>query len=349
MMINKNNYEAYLLDYLEGTISPQDREALLLFFELHPELKSELETDISLNLNSQEQLSFSFKDQLLKHEADVYDLPVSDFLTIKKQEEGLSKAEETELLLTEPDQQKREKKSAEYHQTILKADNSIVYTDKSKLRRFILLPAFNQYNVRRSIAAAAVIALLASVWLFTEAPDNSSPQLANTNQEKYSGQQHKPEQQTVVAQSKILEKSLPNEKQPSKDSLLQLAKDPMELKSETIIEQKQKEKVHYLATIGHAEPFGNDEINAYEHGLNVMMPQYMDNNLLRQELASIYRQIEVEDNTPSLSLALVESGVKVMNFLSKESVKMQKYYDDNGDVVAYKVKGENLEVNRKLK
>jgi hypothetical protein len=342
-MINKNNYEAYLLDYLEGTISPQDKEALLLFFELHPELKSELDTDISLNLNTQEQTTFDFKEQLLKHDADLYELPVSDYLIIKKQEEGLNQQEEAELLLTEPDKKKRNRKSIEYQQTVLKPDSSVSFPDKSKIRRFILLPILKQYAVRRSVAAVAIIALFASIWILTETPNIDEPTLVKNTPEKVE------KQQTAIAQNKILEKPLPDEKQPSKDSLLKLANDPMELKSNTIVEQNAKPKVAYLSSIGHVKPLQQHKINAYEHGLNVMMPQYMNNNLLREELASIYRKIEVEDNTPSLSLALVEGGVKVMNFLSKESVKMQKYYNDNGEVVAYKVKGENLEVNRKLK
>jgi len=48
--IDKNNYEAFMLDYLEGTISPQDKTQLLLFLEQYPELKEDLDTDISLSL-----------------------------------------------------------------------------------------------------------------------------------------------------------------------------------------------------------------------------------------------------------------------------------------------------------
>ncbi len=346
MRITKNNYEAYLLDYLEGTISDQDSEALLLFFELHPELKGALDSDISLSLAPEDHLPTDFKTQLLKHEADVYALPVSDYLFIKQQEEGLTQAEKSELLLLEPNKHKQEKVSLAFQKTILRADNTVAFDQKSKLRRYTLLPAFKQYIINRSVAAAAIIVLFTAVWLMNETPDISTPQMANTSRPKLENQQR-----PIIAQQKILEKTLPNEKQPSKDSLLKLAKDPMELKDKPVKDQKSVKETNtqYLASIGHIKPLQNAPINAYEHGLNVMMPQYMKNNLLRQELASIYRQIEVDDNTPSLSLAIVEGGVKVMNFLSKESVKMQKYYNDNGEVVGYKVKGENLELNKKVK
>lgn len=41
--IDINNYEAYLLDYLEGNLSPADTEALLAFLDQHPDLKAEVE------------------------------------------------------------------------------------------------------------------------------------------------------------------------------------------------------------------------------------------------------------------------------------------------------------------
>ncbi len=41
--IHSGNYEAYLLDYLEGRLTREEREALFLFLEAHPELGKDLE------------------------------------------------------------------------------------------------------------------------------------------------------------------------------------------------------------------------------------------------------------------------------------------------------------------
>ncbi len=41
--IDINNYEAYLLDHLEGNLSPADTEALMAFLDQHPDLKAEVE------------------------------------------------------------------------------------------------------------------------------------------------------------------------------------------------------------------------------------------------------------------------------------------------------------------
>ncbi len=42
-LITKNNYEAYLLDYVEENLSPELIAELMLFFENNPELKEDLE------------------------------------------------------------------------------------------------------------------------------------------------------------------------------------------------------------------------------------------------------------------------------------------------------------------
>jgi len=348
MMIDQNNYEAYLLDYLEGNISEEDKMLLLDFLKNHPELEADLDLDINTKLTPTKPV-FEFKEQLLKHEADKYEMPVLDYLLIKQNEEGLTGSEKAELLLAEPNDKARQEQSTLYDRTRLQADESIKYNSKSKLRRFVLLPVIKQVIVSRGAAAAAIIALLMSVWWFANEPIDNVPVTATI--EDISELQEK---KVLTADSKIVEKKIaPGDTQPSKDSLLKLSSNPMELKVKPIITKDKKPaegNAQYIAGIRQMERLDRHRpINAFEHGLNVMMPQYMNNNLLREELASIYRQIEEEDNSPGLSLAFVESGVKVMNFLSKESVKMQKYYNSDGKVVGYKLKADKLEVNRRMK
>ena len=65
MEINKNNYEAFLLDLMEGKLSAEDRSAVLLFLEKHPEI--EFDYDLSLpQISVDDALSFDLKNNL-KH------------------------------------------------------------------------------------------------------------------------------------------------------------------------------------------------------------------------------------------------------------------------------------------
>ena len=339
--IDIHNYEVFMLDYLEGTISDQDKVRLLQFVDQHPELELDMETDVNLTLSvASEAYAFANKEQLKKHPSDVCGMNAKDYLLIKHHELGLNKEEEAELVSLEPNEEKRKHDLNAYAELNLKTEE-LEYPHKNKLRRYTLLPLFKQLTINRSIASICIITLLSLGWLL-QGNKEDNPLVADDNLTKQAVRVDE------VVGRKILEEGLSSQKKPSKDSLLKLAKDPMELNAISI-EDKPGETKQYLASLGHVESLKVKRINAYEHGLNVMMPQYMTNNLLRQELVAIYRKIEDDQQAPTLSLALVERGVKVMNFLSKEGVKMEKYYNADGKVVAYQIKGENVELKRRAK
>lgn len=68
MEINKNNYEAFLLDLMEGKLSAEERSVVLLFLEKHPEI--EFDYDLSLpQVSVDDALSFDLKNSL-KHLED---------------------------------------------------------------------------------------------------------------------------------------------------------------------------------------------------------------------------------------------------------------------------------------
>lgn len=64
--INKNNYEAFFLDYHEGNLSPQQVADLLLFVEQHPELKEEFECFENFVLEDFSSIEFENKSNLKK-------------------------------------------------------------------------------------------------------------------------------------------------------------------------------------------------------------------------------------------------------------------------------------------
>lgn len=68
-MINKENYEQFFIDHLDGSLSPEGEAALLLFLEDHPELRNELEglEDVSLKDNAPALISL---DSLKRPEAE---------------------------------------------------------------------------------------------------------------------------------------------------------------------------------------------------------------------------------------------------------------------------------------
>lgn len=64
MKINKNNFEAFLLDRIEGNIDPASDQMLTHFLELHPELLSAIDSTGLIYLPSPENIVFPDKGRL---------------------------------------------------------------------------------------------------------------------------------------------------------------------------------------------------------------------------------------------------------------------------------------------
>ena len=66
MSISQHNYEAFFLDYIEGTLSAEVVAELLLFLEKNPQLKEELDGFDLIELNAAPAISFN-KESLKVH------------------------------------------------------------------------------------------------------------------------------------------------------------------------------------------------------------------------------------------------------------------------------------------
>ncbi len=66
MEINKNNYEAFFLDYYDGNLPAEQVAVLLLFVEQHPELKEEFESFENITLEDLPSIGFDNKSSLKK-------------------------------------------------------------------------------------------------------------------------------------------------------------------------------------------------------------------------------------------------------------------------------------------
>jgi hypothetical protein len=93
--IGIDNYEAFVLDYLEGNLSRQERKTLMDFFEKHPQLKADLEVPLEQLPAPATSLDPGFKEQLKKESLTELDQP--EYLMIAAVEQQLSKEEAATL------------------------------------------------------------------------------------------------------------------------------------------------------------------------------------------------------------------------------------------------------------
>ncbi len=97
-----NNYEAFYLDYLEGTLSQEETQQFLVFLEENPSLK--MEDDALFYLEKEETISETntlpdFEKMLLKKEVNISELNANtlDYFLIARTEKLLTQKEETQL------------------------------------------------------------------------------------------------------------------------------------------------------------------------------------------------------------------------------------------------------------
>lgn len=153
--INRHNYEAYFLDYLEGNLGAEDKQDLFSFLEKNPDLKSELDielNDVSLKASA---IVFENKESLKTEDESILNLNTVDGWMLESVEENLTSSKQKELDDFVRKHQ-LEKVYTAYQSTILKPDLNLVFSDKQKLKvtTGIVIPLYMRVA---SIAAVGII------------------------------------------------------------------------------------------------------------------------------------------------------------------------------------------------
>lgn len=164
MKINRNNYESYLIDYLDGNLTPEEIRETEAFLLLHNNLSELLEKWDEATLKRPD-ISYSHKSLLKK---DVLQ-GCPDYYAIAAAENCLT-AQDKEFLKKHPACQK---KIPFYSKLKLHADPEIQYFPKKKLYR----PALPVRLVLRYSAIAVIAAIfliIGYLFYFNPIKENSS-------------------------------------------------------------------------------------------------------------------------------------------------------------------------------
>jgi hypothetical protein len=155
MKITRDNYEEHFLDYLEGNLDEKLVDDFIDFLRQNPDLKTELEMAGTVKVEL-ENVSFANKEKLYK---DKFDQETEFNHTAVALLEGdlkeNEKAEFENYLSTHPEKQKE---TALFEKTRLKADKTIVFRKKKKLYRYSAGRTILLWSTR--IAAVLVLGLL---------------------------------------------------------------------------------------------------------------------------------------------------------------------------------------------
>lgn len=154
MKINRENYEAYLLDLMEGNLPEADKSALMAFLEANPDLMENTDFNDAIQL-AKDEVQFDNKTKLYRGELNEQNIE----WYLAAQSEGDTTAKENaaiEKFLQSHPQWKKQQQL--FSLAKINADESIRFENKTSLYRTKTVSIFQ----RRAFyyAAAAVIAVL---------------------------------------------------------------------------------------------------------------------------------------------------------------------------------------------
>lgn len=163
MKINRCNYEVFLVDYLDGTLDSSLEGELIAFLEKNPEIKNQfdgLEDVVLVN----DTISYPNKAVLKKKSFLRNGIEnESEYLYIASLEGEISDEEKAQLDAIINENRTRNFDLLLYQKTIIHPSNSIVFPNKTGLKRASII-SIRYSTLKRSIRIAASIGLLLSIY-----------------------------------------------------------------------------------------------------------------------------------------------------------------------------------------
>lgn len=174
MIINRLNYEAFLIDYLDGKLNPSLTAELLLFLDINPDIKDELDGIQDAVLLGESTVypnkSFLKKKSFQKDGID----DEFEYLCIASMEGILSPEEKISFERILQEDSIRQNHYLTFQKVKIEADKSIYFPDKSKLKRGSVIP-IRHSTLRLSISIAASITLIVGIYTIGKLMVSSNP------------------------------------------------------------------------------------------------------------------------------------------------------------------------------
>lgn len=187
--INIENYQAWLIDYAEGTLTPDEINQLKTFIHQNPHLKEDFDfaheeiNTTTIHQPNKQKLSVDFKQHLKITPTQNIDAENYQDYLIANLEGLLSRDEQAELeyfLLHNPIARKEAKI---FNQTILQPDQKLIFENKAQLKKQTPVFYLSLKKAIRYSAAASILLFIALYILNNPEPKQNKITLAKGNSE----------------------------------------------------------------------------------------------------------------------------------------------------------------------
>lgn len=344
MSIDRNNYEAFFLDYWEKTLAPEQVAELLVFLEENADLKEEFEIFENINLHADENIRYNQKNSLKKPviipTENISEDNFDEYM-VAKLEGDISEDDAIELTAFMELNPKQKLHYNLYRTTVLTPATGIRFEDKKSLKKTSIFIIY-QTQIRYGVSIAASIIILLGLYfgmsgrqdikLANERNDLLNPGIEiiqpeislDNNNEIVIEERNSFENTSII--------SIPKEEQFESQNLATL--EELESKSINMIEiQSEKNPSYqYILSREYSIPSTADIASADD------LPK--QSSFLKRFIGGIAGKLINTENREKKSF--FEMTVEGYNLMADKEVTVDKEVDENGKVVAYSVNGENL-------
>lgn len=344
--INRNNYEEYFIDYLDGNLSQTDKQQVFIFLEQNPDLKEELEM-FQQEALVPEDVFFEGKQDLKRARLFPSDNHF-DELCIASIEGDLTKNEQAVFDHYLGENAEKHQEFLIYTKIKLKANKAIVFSEKNKLKRSESKP-FTRKLVS-IISAAASVAIIVGLYLLlpekTEYSNNQQisqqikleDEAVNIEDNKQSSTSHFKERENTMSSLKTRENKLLPEINVEEYSIAEISsgqdkKLNPEVKGIVVPKKLKTVEVKYAYTAEIGIPYLAD-VTLPDIELENRPEQKENYHTLKTFLASTFnkRMLNKEEKDKIEFFDIAQAGVKGINRLTGSNMKLERKYDQNGNL-----------------
>ena len=344
MDINRKNYENIFLSYLENRLQPGEVAELLVFLEQNPDLKAELEGIENITLNPSDHVVFTNKNSLKKR-----DYISTENINPWNYEEKMVAMLEGDLSdsgIKELKQFMRLNPQSNLEWSLLKKvvliPNTIAYPDKNHLKKgAVVLPFLTRFMYATSVAA--LLALLFGLY-FLVSRQNTSPTLplkkiAETPSQK--------EQNHATSFCEEVREAAETIIQPQYIVIKKKEDVPAFFNADPINTITMRHWENYLATVP-----GNSSIEyrSLVSDFNLFDVISIDGESRPSFAGRFIRGLtsKVIGHPDIKNKSLVEMTIDGYNLLADRQVEVDKKLDEQGNVIAYNIRGETISFSRSV-
>jgi hypothetical protein len=346
MTINRMNFEAYLLDYLEGNLDPLLTADLMAFLTENPEFEKYIpEYDSSLSLSGAQ--LYTQKDQLKKEISDLPEItPVNfDEFCIASCENLLDERNFTRLSDYISLHPERQRDFDLYRKAKLQPDTALQYSGKNRLKKNAGITAWRYLYYAVGIAAS-VILLFLLVIRKPAGPVYTESLPVHFGQPEYTVQPPDALPSPSNMQQNILPVPAAERQQKSPARLTQ--------------ESSRVEAIPVTGFIGPVltklEPVSYNQLLSSVQPPPVAQHLVPVNRISRDpEPTRYYASDSFSDTRIGQLLSRIdfwktaETAISGINYLTESKISVDRTTDENGRLTSFLIQGESYAIARKIK